>query len=267
MRVFPLTILTLTATGILLAGCSTVPVTGRASLDMVEDSDVTAKSKEAFAQMKASQRISTDRAKIERLQEVGERIAETVFWDVPDAEWEFVVFHSPGEVNAFAMAGGKVGVYSGAFDMATTDDQLAVIVAHEIAHVTAKHVHEKLSQDMLVQAGGIAASVATAGYGSLTSTAISSVYTLGSGVIGLSFDRGKEREADHIGLIYMARSGYNPRAAIELWEKMDQVKSGQKVPPEWMSTHPSHQDRMARLYEWMPEAEAVYQRTLAKQQK
>jgi len=244
-------------------GCSTAPVTGRPIFDLVDDADVTAKSKQAFAQMKASHRLSTDRAKIERLQRVGERLAEVVFWDVPDAEWEFVVFEAPGEVNAFAMAGGKVGVYSGTFDVATTDAELAVIIAHEIAHVTARHVHEKLSEGMVVEAGGVALGVASAGYGALTSAAVTSLYSMSSGVLGLSFDRSKEREADRIGLIYMARAGYAPRAAIDLWEKIDQLGSGRSAPPEWLSTHPSHADRMARLYEWLPRAEEVYRRTLA----
>ncbi len=143
--------------------------------------------------------------------------------------------------------------------MATTDDELAVIIAHEIAHVTARHVHEMLSQQMLLQSGGFGLSVVTGiGYGALTEAAVSTLYRMGSGMIGLSFNRDKESEADHIGLIYMARAGYNPRAAITLWEKIDRLSSGKSAPPEWLSSHPSHEDRLLRLYGWMREAEAVY---------
>ncbi len=138
------------------SGCRTVPVTGRSALNTVSDKDVVRLSAAEFADMRKRNRVSTDPAKIARLQRVGERIAEVVFWDVPDADWEFVVFEAPGQVNAFAMAGGKVGVFSGCFDLATTDDELAVIIAHEIAHVTARHVHELLSQQ-IIQSGDLQA--------------------------------------------------------------------------------------------------------------
>lgn len=247
-----------------LPGCTSVPVTGRKSLNIVSEQEVTEMSLREFADMKKQNRISRDAAKIARLQTVGDRIADVVFWDLPNAQWEFVVFESPGEVNAFAMAGGKVGVFSGAFDVAATDDELAVIIAHEIAHVTAKHVHEMLSQEMLISAGGTGlAVVAGYGYGSLTQSAVSALYRRGSGMLGLGFNRAKESEADHIGLIYMAQAGYNPRAAITLWEKIDQLTAGQSVPLEWLSTHPSHEDRMSRLYEWMSQAEAIYKNTQA----
>ncbi|MGH8019597.1 MAG: M48 family metallopeptidase [Opitutaceae bacterium] len=248
----------------LLAGCTSVPVTGRKALNMVSDEELVKTSAAEFEDMKKTLRISRDPAFKARLEEVGSRIADVVFWDMPNADWEFVVFESPGEVNAFAMAGGKVGVFSGAFDVAATDDELAVIIAHEIAHVTAKHVHEMLSQQMLIQGGGIGLSVATGiGYGALTEAAVSSLYRMGSGMIGLSFNRDKESEADHIGLIYMARAGYNPRAATGLWEKIDQLSSGKSVPPEWLSSHPSHEDRLLHLYGWMREAEAIYMKAKA----
>lgn len=248
-----------------LAGCNTVPVTGRTAINLVSDADVTRLSVAAFEEMKKNQRISRNARLNERLQRVGGRIAEAVFWDVPNAEWEFVVFDAPNEVNAFAMAGGKVGVFSGTFDVATTDDELAVVIAHEIGHVAARHVNEALSEQKLVSAGGVAVGVASGGTGLLTAAAINQVYQLSSGVIGLSFSRAKEREADHLGLIYMARAGYQPRAALDLWEKMDQLMAGKQVPPEWLSTHPSHTDRMVGLLDWMPEAEAVYRRAKATQ--
>jgi predicted Zn-dependent protease len=244
----------------LFVGCTTVPVTGRKALNTVSDEAVVQMSKQEFEAIKQRSRVSRDPAKIARVERVAQRIADVVFWDMPNADWEFVVFESPGEVNAFAMAGGKVGVFSGALDVATTDDELAVILAHEIAHVTARHVHELLSQQMLVEGGGIGLAVAT-GYGSLTQAAVSTLYSLGSGMIGLNFNRAKESEADYIGLIYMARAGFDPRAAISLWEKIDRLGSGKSVPPEWLSTHPSHEDRLLKLYGWMAEAEEIYRKS------
>jgi predicted Zn-dependent protease len=153
------------------------------------------------------------------------------------------------------MPGGKIGVFSGVFSVATTDDQLAVVLAHEIAHVTAKHVHERLSQQMIVSSGGTGLGIMTGG---LTGLAVTQAYAIGATVVGLGWDRSKETEADRIGLIYMARAGYNPRAAIELWEKMDDATMGKEAPPEWRSSHPSSENRLARLYGWMEEAEAEY---------
>jgi predicted Zn-dependent protease len=110
---------------------------------------------------------------------------------------------------------------------------------------------------MMMDTGGVALGVATSG---LTGLAVSQLYQMSSGMVGLSFDRKKESEADHIGLIYMARAGYNPQAAIDLWEKMDKLESGKSIPPEWLSTHPSHIDRLTHLYKWQPEAQAVYEK-------
>jgi len=249
--------------GVGVSGCSSAPITGSKSLDLVSDAEVTKMSVAAFEEIKRQQKPSLDPDQNEMLQRVGNRIAEVVFWDISGAQWEFVVFSSPGQVNAFAMAGGKVGVYSGAFEVAATDDELAVIVAHEISHVVAQHVNQKLSEQMLMQVGGGLLAVTTGG-GSLTYQAVMMAYGFGSEYVGLGFDRNKEREADTMGLIYMAKAGYNPRAAITLWEKIDDLKSGGVAPPpNWMSTHPSHVDRMIRFRETMPAAEEIYEKAKA----
>lgn len=247
-------------------GCTSVPVTGRKGLDLVDDQAVTKMSMEAFAEMKASEPISTNVADNERLQRVGARLAEVVFWDIPDARWEFVLFEKPGAINAFAMAGGKVGVYTGVLRLVESDDELAVVLAHEIAHVSAKHVHEGLSQRMMVETGSYAISSIPVGFGtvgSLTSQAIYSAYGLGTDVVGLSFGRDKEREADKMGLIYMARAGYNPNAAMTFWSKVDQVNPGQHPSAGWLSTHPSHANRVSELRDAMPRAEGIYQTVVA----
>src|SRR5688572_22380020 len=120
---------------VLLAGCYQVPVTGRKAMDLVDDRTVTKLSIAAFEDLKKQYRPSRDRARIDQLNRVGERLAKVVFWDMPDAEWEFVVFDVPQQINAFAMAGGKVGVFSGLYKIIENDDQLASVIAHEIAHV------------------------------------------------------------------------------------------------------------------------------------
>lgn len=251
------------AVGSTLSGCTSVPITGRKSLELVSEAEVTKMSMAAFEDLKRMQKPSLDREQNEMLQRVGGRLAEVVFWDIPNARWEFVVFSSPAQVNAFAMAGGKVGVYSGIFDVAKTDDELAVVVAHEISHVVAKHVNERLSEEMLMKVGG-GLLAATTGGGSLTVQGVMLAYGFGSGVVGLGFDRNKEREADRMGLIYMAKAGFDPRAAIALWQRMDELESGgASPPPSWLSTHPSNLDRMIRLREAMPPAVEIYEEVKA----
>lgn len=237
------------------AGCYNVPVTGRKAMNLVDDKEVTKMSIAAFEDMKKQYPQSHDRERIAQLNRIGERLSKIVFWDMPDAEWEFVVFDVPNEINAFAMAGGKVGVFTGLYKIAENDDQLASVLAHEIAHVTAKHIHQRLSQDMLVQTGGVVGSVALLGTGAnlLTVDAIQQVYGLSTGVTGLAFDRAKEKEADYIGLIYMARAGYNPEEAVKVLEKLD-AETGSAGGRSILSTHPSNPERILQLMDEMPKA-------------
>ncbi|MEX2043744.1 MAG: M48 family metallopeptidase [Opitutus sp.] len=240
---------------LLLAGCYEVPVTGRNAMNLVDDKDVTRMSIAMFEDMKAQYRISRDRSLNDQLQRVGNRISKVVFWDMPDAEWEFVVFDNP-QINAFAMAGGKVGVFSGLFKIARNDDQLASVIAHEIAHVTAKHVHEKLSRELAVNTVGTVGMLG-AGLGGaplITTQALGAAYGIGTTVGGLAFDRKKETEADYIGLMYMARAGYDPEEAIKVIEALDQLSASDPAPPAMLSTHPSHPERIIQLMDAMPKA-------------
>jgi metalloendopeptidase OMA1, mitochondrial len=238
-----------------LAGCYQVPVTGRRAMNLVDDREVTKLSITMFDDMKRQYRPSRDRVRSEQLNRVGARIAKVVFWDMPDADWEFVVFENP-EVNAFAMAGGKVGVFSGLFRVASTDDQLASVLAHEIAHVTAKHIHEKLSQEMATDTVGVVGMVGlgVTGMPGLTVRALSQVYGLTAGIGALSFDRAKEKEADYIGLMYMARAGYDPQAAVSVLEALEGFAAGQPSEPAFLSTHPSHPERILALMDALPKA-------------
>jgi len=258
-------ILLLTLPALLFAGCYSVPVTGRNAVNLVDDKEVTKMSITMFDDMKRQHRVSRDPALNDQLRRVGERISQVVFWDMPDADWEFVVFDEP-QINAFAMAGGKVGVFSGLFKIAKTDDQLASVIAHEIAHVTAKHIHEKLSQEMAVSTigtvgliGGIAG-----GASGLTVNALSQAYGLGATVGGFAFDRKKEKEADYIGLMYMARAGYDPEAAITVLEALEAESAGNPMPRGFLSTHPSNPERLVQLLDAMPKAQAERERSSLK---
>jgi metalloendopeptidase OMA1, mitochondrial len=247
-------------------GCQEVPVTGRNAVSLVDDKDITEKAVAEFEQIKKMQRISRNPAQIRVVQQIGARLSRTVFWDVPHADWEFVVFEAPGVLNAFAMPGGKVGVFSGLIDFCENEDQLASVLAHEIAHVAARHTHEKYSQGMLLQPLGAAASI---GVG--ISTGSSGVYlpgvgsAIGSGATSLTqsaFDRGKELEADHIGLIYMAKAGYDPRESLRLLQRMEEHVASQGGPASngWFANHPDFPERQIQINERMPEALKIYEK-------
>ncbi len=248
------------------AGCYQVPVTGRSAINTVSDAAVNQMSLEAFAQLKKSHPLSRNRALIEQVQRVGERLAKVAFWDVPNADWEFVVFEVPNQINAFAMAGGKVGVFTGLFKIIENDDQLASVLAHEIAHVAAKHVNERLSQDMVIQGGGLVVGgiMSTTGTGALTANAVLDAYGLSTGIGAVSFDRKKEKEADHIGVMYMARAGYNPEESIRVIEHLEAATAGLAAPPAFLSTHPSNPERLLQLIDLMPKALVAFRQSGAR---
>lgn len=245
------------------SGCYKVPVTGRAAVNMVSDDAVVKLSQEAFADLKKRTPLSRNRDQQERVRRIGERLAKVAFWDVPAADWEFVVFEAPQQINAFAMAGGKVGVYSGLFQIVHNDDQLASVLAHEIAHVAAKHVNERLSQDMAIQGGGVLVGgvMSTTGAGSIPANAVLDAYGLSTSITATGFDRKKEKEADHIGLIYMARAGFNPEEAPKVIENLEQASAGKPTPPAFLSTHPSYPERLLQLIDLMPKALEVYRQS------
>lgn len=243
---------------LLLTACNEVPVTGRRAMNLVDDKEVTKMSIAMFDGMKSQHRVSRDKDLTARLRRVGERLQSSIsIWDMPDADWEFVVFDVPNQINAFAMAGGKVGVFTGLFKIVKNDDQLASVIAHEIAHVTAKHIHEKLSQDLAVQTigtvGMLGAGLGGAGY--ITTAALSQAYGITTTVGELAFDRKKEKEADYIGLMYMARAGYDPQEAVRVLEQLEAETGTQTAESSFLSTHPTNPERIVQLLNAMPKAE------------
>lgn len=253
MKKLPLFVI-LAALSLFLGGCYTVPETGRSSFILPVD-DV-GQGAAAFAEIKAKEKISRDPAANERVRRIGLRIAQVVGQDLPGAAWEFVVFDAPDTVNAFALPGGKVGVYTGLLNLAASDDEVAIVIGHEIAHVTARHGAERMSQGILVAAGGLVLDHQTqgrknhdlmlAGYGLLSTGGM------------LAFSRSHESEADYIGIRYAARAGYDPRAAVTFWQKMEKQSKGGRL-PVFLSTHPSHDRRIGDLQRWMPEVLPIYQ--------
>jgi predicted Zn-dependent protease len=238
-----------------LAACAEAPMTGRNQLILVPESQDADMGLQAYQQIKQEEKISRDPELNERVQTVGRRIAAVS--GHPEWDWQFTLFDDP-EPNAFALPGGKVGVYTGLFKVAKNDAQLAAVIGHEVGHAIARHGAERMSQGILAQLGGVAVGAATGsqGYVDLYSQAA----TLG---VILPYSRTQESEADEIGLMLMARAGYDPREAIKLWQNF-QALGGQR-PPEFLSTHPLEATRIERLQELMPKALEVYERSRREQ--
>ena len=240
---------------LLLGGCYTVPETGRSSFIIPLGDDV-AMGAAAFAEVKAKEKISGNPITNERVQRIGKRIATAVGEALPGAKWEFVVFDAPKTVNAFALPGGKVGVYSGLLDLAESDDEIAIVMGHEIGHVTARHGAERMSKGLAAALLGVALDVASKE--NRNHDILLAAYGVGAGGAMLKFSRDNESEADYIGIRYAAKAGYDPRAAVIFWRKMDQQGASSSV-PAFLSTHPTHERRIADLEGWMPAVLPLYE--------
>ncbi|MEX2352690.1 MAG: M48 family metallopeptidase, partial [Gammaproteobacteria bacterium] len=208
-------------------------------------------------EMKQQTPVSRDR----RINTYVQCITDAILAEVPSrVSWEVTVFDDDA-VNAFALPGGKIGVYTGLLKVADGQDQLAAVIAHEIAHVTADHSNARVSAAYATQTG-LQLAQAMAGAASPQKAQLWGLLGVGlqMGVL-LPYGRGQESEADILGLEYMARAGFNPAASISLWENMG--KAGGNQPPEFMSTHPSHQTRMRDLNNAMPGARQLFNQAVA----
>jgi predicted Zn-dependent protease len=243
-------------------GCSTVPVTGRRQLNVVSSGEETQLGLNAFDQMKTNTPISHDQAANEMVQRVGKRIAAIAGKDLPNAQWEFVVFESK-EANAFCLPGGKVGVYSGILPITKDDAGLATVLGHEIGHAVAHHGAERMSEAEVLQKVG---EYGGSAMGSGTSHDVVMLAYGGVTKYGreLPHSRAQESEADHIGIIYMAKAGYDPAQAVAFWERFSAYNKEQGAKESWyskfLSTHPLNAQRIADLKKLLPDAQAEYAR-------
>jgi metalloendopeptidase OMA1, mitochondrial len=256
------TFLSLSAAAVVtLAACYTNPVTGRQSLVLVQPSEEIALGAQSFQQIQSEEKVSKDSRANERVRRVGQRIATVVGEQMPGAQWEFVVFESQ-DANAFALPGGKVGVYTGLLNLAQSDDELAAVMGHEIGHVIARHGAERMSEQMVIQGlGAVGTAFAEGRYSPQAVQVAQMAYGAGTTVLRvLPHSRANESEADRMGLIFAAKAGYDPQAAITFWQKMAQQKTGTPGALEkFLSTHPTNQDRIADLQSMMPEVVPIYQ--------
>jgi metalloendopeptidase OMA1, mitochondrial len=255
-------ILVSTLTGLLtviLTGCNTVPVTGRSQFNLMSTGQEQQLGLSSFDQLKKETPISKDPAANALVQKVGHRIAAVADKDMPGAQWEFVVFESK-EANAFCLPGGKVGVYTGILPITRDEAGLATVIGHEVGHAVARHGGERMTDAMLLQTGGdILGASLSQGDPRIQSAALVA-YGLTSQVgVTLPFSRAQESEADHIGLIYMARAGYDPHAAVAFWQRFaDYNRQQGGNTPAFLRTHPTDATRVQQLETWMPEAMTQY---------
>lgn len=256
-RRWRLTPVLLTLTLLLLAACETVPVTGRSQLILLSEPAEIQMGVQAYQQILAKERISTDPNPNALVQRVGRRIAAATGRD--DYQWEFKVIKNDKMVNAFALPGGKVAVYTGILPVARDEAGLAAVMGHEVAHAIARHGGERVSQNLLVQTGLAVVMAALSQNDPATTRNVAAL--LGAGLtvgVILPFSRAQESEADRLGLIYMAKAGYDPRAARDLWVRMGQASKGRGKPPEFLSTHPANETRIRQIEGWLPEAMRHY---------
>lgn len=244
-------ILSLAVLSSLVVGCTASP-TGRNQVLLFSTNDMSQLGAQSFEQIKQQEKINTD----PKLNNYVQCIADTLTHYVKQSNnWEVVVFDSP-QVNAFALPGGHIGVYTGLLEVAKTPSQLAAVMGHEIVHVTASHSNERLSQSKLTDMGLQVTDYALQNqeYKDLTMQA------LGLGVqygIALPYGRTQESEADIVGLELMAKAGFDPEESVTLWQNMAAASSGQQ-PPELLSTHPSHSTRIKDLRKAIAKLPAEY---------
>ncbi len=243
-----------------LVQCATVPITGRKQLLIMPESEMMAMSLTSYNDFLKGNKLSVNAADSRRVKEVGARIARAVETYLKSQgmesliqgyQWEFNLVQS-GESNAWCMPGGKVVVYEGILPVCKNDDGLAVVMGHEIAHAIARHGNERMSQQMIVQAGSAAAAYALKEKSEQTQALLGAAIGLGANYgVMLPFSRKHELEADRLGLIFMTMAGYDPGEAVPFWTRMASG-SGQK-PPEFMSTHPSDSHRIEQIRALLPE--------------
>ncbi|MCE5186664.1 MAG: M48 family metallopeptidase [Planctomycetaceae bacterium] len=251
-----------------LTGCETVPITGRSQLNLVPESMVRSMALQEYNSFLQSPdtKLSGNTQQSAVVQRVGTRIADAVEKymrengmekQIEGYNWEFNLVESK-DINAWAMPGGKVVVYTGLMELANTDGQLAAVMGHEIAHAVARHGNERMSQGLLTTMGGVALAAAAKNQPAQTRELLLTSYGIGSSVgVILPYSRKQESEADRLGLIFMAIAGYDPHEALTFWQKMAAKGQGAKV-PEFLSTHPADATRIRQIEDDMSEAEGYY---------
>lgn len=255
-------ILGIGALSLMMMACATNPITGRKSLQLANDQEITAMALQQYRETLSKSKVISGTTAAKSVQNVGARIknAANNYYrsigresDLVNYQWEFNLIDDK-QVNAWCMPGGKVAVYTGILPISKTDTGLAVVLGHEVSHALAGHGNERISQAMVAQYGGAILGSTTSGQ---MATVFQQVYPIGAQVALLKYGRSQELEADEMGLYLMSMAGYDPREAQPFWQRMESSSTSSGT-PEFLSTHPSPENRRADLEKHLPKALEYY---------
>lgn len=240
---------------VVVVACQTVPITGRTQLLALPETTEMQMGLDGYRQILQKSHVSHDPGMNAQVTRVGRRIAAAT--GRTDYEWEFSVLDDK-QVNAFCLPGGKIGVYTGILPVTRDDAGLAAVIGHEVSHAMARHSGERVTQQLVAQGLMTGATIALSGHDPrIAQTAQLGFMALATGGL-LYYSREQESEADHMGLVYMAKAGYHPSASRDLWVRMSQASGGKQRTPEFLSTHPSPERRIQQIEAWTPEALRYY---------
>jgi predicted Zn-dependent protease len=248
-----------------LLSCSTVPITGRKRVNLVSDAQILPASFAQYEGFLKEHKLSPDVKMTNEVQQVGMKISKAVdkfmrangmVSEANNYRWEFNLINDE-TVNAWCMPGGKVVFYTGILPICDNTDGIGAVMGHEVAHAFAKHGQERMTSAYGQQLGGIAVAIGTNDKDPKTQQLWGTIYGVGSTVGMLAYSRTHETEADKLGMVFMIMAGYNPNEAVNVWIRMSERSGGGKVPPEFLSTHPSNQTRINNLKAYLPEAVAL----------
>ena len=243
-----------------ISSCSTVPITDRKQLKLIPESKLNAQAAQIYEKIKIKEKLSDDINQLDKIKEIGKRIEYSIseYFDRSNIEdptigfdWEYILIDNKKVKNAWCMPGGKIAVYTGILEVTKNNNGLAAVMGHEVAHAVAKHSVERASRK-------VATNVVLQVTDILSGGKLSTVNrTTGMNTVGLltqmgilnPFSRKQESEADYLGLIFSSLSGYDIRETVKVWERMKEYNKG-KTPPEFMSTHPSPDNRIKKINEW-----------------
>jgi predicted Zn-dependent protease len=245
---------------LMLTGCSRTPVTERVQLNVLPDRVMTPLSNSTYKEMLSGQKVARSGPDVDRLRKVGKRVAKVA--NRSDYKWRFNLIEDEKTVNAWCLPGGKIAFYEGILPVVRNESGMAFVMGHEVAHATARHGAERVTQQLAVFGGLTALYAFIDRKVELTNQQKNTlIAALGVGAtvgVQLPFSRKHEKEADIIGMMYMARAGYPPAESIKVWDRMR--KAGGGGGPTFLSTHPSHKQRQQNLKDWLPRARKRYQR-------
>ena len=246
--------------GLVLNSCATAPITERRQLKIIPEAKLNAQAAQIYEKIKKQEKLSKDTKTLDLIKNIGKRMENSIgeyFYkskiDDPTKyfEWEYILIENKKVRNAWCMPGGKIAVYTGILDVTKNTSGLAAVMGHEIAHAVAKHSVERASRGALLNTGTQLLDIFTGGKLSQVNraTGMNTVGLLSQLGIMNPFNRKQESEADYLGMIFSSLSGYDIRETVKIWERMKEFNKG-KTPPEFMSTHPSAENRIKKINEW-----------------